>query len=111
MPRPDKYKPFVLIADAVAITHLILGTLIVLVGELTEAFSFLGYKHTGVDFVYLYLDAPVFAIIKGILPTVSGDSFYVLATCALVLCLGSVFYGVLTYWALRLFSHLFKSKQ
>ncbi len=107
MVKKKEPSRFAIAADVVAITHLILGTLAILIGEVTTFFDAIGYKHGGVKFVFEYLDAPIYYPIRGFLPLAEGDSMYVLLAGIGVVVCASVFYGVLTYVVLRFIASLF----
>lgn len=110
MPRERQISFFVLLADVVALGHLIVGTLIVILGETTEVFKALGNKHTGVKFIFEYLDRPVYHFVKPLLPQTESDSLFVIASCLLVLTLGSALYGLASYVVLKVLGGIFGIK-
>ena len=107
--RNKEPSKFAVAADVVAVTHLILGTLAILIGEVTNFFDAIGYKHAGVKFVFEYLDAPIYYPLQAFLPLAEGDSVYVLLAGISVVVCASVIYGFVTYGVLRFLSTLVRS--
>ncbi|MFN8391513.1 MAG: hypothetical protein U0136_14590 [Bdellovibrionota bacterium] len=109
MPRRKEPSRYAVAADALGITHLVLGTLFIVVGEFTDFFKALHVDHGGVEFILKYLDRPIYAILQPMVPEAAGDAKYTILIGILVVMLGSIVYGMLSYFILRVIGTLFKS--
>ncbi len=101
MPKKKQVSKAARIADAVGIGHLILGSVLILVGEFTTVFDSYDFDHGGIKFVYQYLCAPVYLIFQSFLEVHRGDSFSVLLAGFLVVIAASVLYGMIVYALVR----------
>ena len=109
MARKKEPSRYVIAADALGVTHLILGTLFIVVGEFTEFFKALNSDHGGVEFIIKYLDRPIYAMLYPFIPDAGGDARYTVMVGILVVLLGSIVYGALAYVVLRIAASLFAS--
>jgi hypothetical protein len=109
MPRRKEPSKFVIAADALGITHLILGTLFIVIGEFTEFFKALHAEHGGVEFILKYLDRPIYAVLHPFVPDSGSDAKYTIMLAVLVVMLGSIVYGAVAYVVLRIGASLFGS--
>lgn len=109
--KDSEYSRSTIIADAVGLTHLLVATAIVILGEYTNLFVQAGGRYNGVEFVYKYLDLPVYQIVTPILESfgVAGDVSdrgVAMVTAGFVIIASSVVYGVITYYVCRLIASL-----
>lgn len=107
MTKKKEYSPAVIMADAVAITHLLFGTIAILLGELTGFFSSIDVKHGGVKFVFYYLDAPIYYLLAQYMPATQGDTVFMLCAGIAIVVFSSIVYGLLVYLIFRFASSLF----
>lgn len=101
MPRKQKYSVAARIADAVGIATLVLGSLLIFVGEITDVFSTISYDHGGVTFVFKYLCAPVYWVLAPVVLEYH-DFTSVMVSGLLVVVASAVLYGILTYAIVRM---------
>lgn len=109
--KDSEYSRSTIIADAVGLTHLLVATAIVILGEYTNIFAHAGGRHNGVEFVYQYIDKPVYQIVTPILEWfgVAGDVAdrgLAMVTAGFVIIASSVAYGVITYYVCRFIGSL-----
>ena len=117
-------SPAVVAADAVAITHFLVGIAALLIGEFTNLFSSMRSAHAGMDFIFKYLDAPVFYGLRRAFvwlgnkvpilePYISwlgeyhGTAFNLIST-TFVIVAASIFYGLIVFFVLKIISFMFK---
>lgn len=108
MPRKKEYSRYAIAADAIGVTHMIVGTVSILLGEYTDVFQAIGYEHGGVEFVFHYLDAPVYWVISPFMPLAQGDPGYLMLAGLAVVSLASIVYAVMAYFFLKFVVSLFK---
>ena len=109
MRRKKEYSRYAIAADAIGLTHLIIGTAAILLGEITNIFSKFDYEHGGVAFVLGYLDAPIYYFLEPFVPMSAGDRTYLIIAAMAVCVLASIVYGFVAYLILRFVVSLFKS--
>lgn len=107
--RKKEYSRFAIAADSIGITHMVVGTLAILLGEVTQLFSKFDADHGGVAFVLGYLDAPVYYLIAPFVPLTEGDRTYMILVGLAVCVLASIVYAAISYILLRFAVSLFKS--
>ena len=105
--KKKEYSRYAVAADVIGLTHMIVGTVSILIGEYTEVFQTIDYKHGGVQFVLHYLDAPIYWILAPFLPIAGGDTRYVMMVGLAVVALGSIIYAVFAYYFLKFAVSLF----
>ncbi len=112
MPKKNRkeYSRSAVAADAVGIAHLIIGTLLIIVGEFTPIFEKLSFEHGGVQFIFQYLDAPVYYLLRPFMPDAEGDSIYLWLSGLAVITLSSMLYALVVYLMLRFMATLFDSE-
>jgi len=111
MSKKKEYSPHIIIADAIGITHLLFGTVAILLGEVTRFFSSIDVKHGGVKFVFYYLDAPIYYLLAPHMPATQGDTVFMLCAGIAVVVFSSIVYGGLAYLVLRFAHTLFRSEE
>ena len=109
MPRRKEYSRFVVAADALGVTHLIFGTLAIILGEFTDFFKALNSDHGGVQFVLRYLDRPVYAFMSPFIPAGGTDARYTIMVGLVVVLMSSIVYGAIAYLVLKFAISLFRS--
>ena len=104
--RRGEYSGYQVVADAIGLTTLIVGTAAIALGEVTDIFGFMKSDHPGVEFVYKYLCAPIYLVISPLLPTAAVDYSYMVIAAVLVVVATALVYGLVAYLALRLFGSI-----
>lgn len=107
--KKKEYSRYAVAADVIGLTHMIVGTASILIGEYTDVFHTVAYEHGGVQFVFRYLDAPIYWILAPFLPIAGGDTQYVMMVGFVVVALGSIVYALFAYYFLKWAVSLFKS--
>ena len=110
----DKDKARV-VADAVGISHFIVTNVIMILGSANRDFGLALKKfmkqssdYPGIDFVYRFIDFPVYHKLKGtaeMFRDARPRNFWLGAEC--VVLLSSMFYGLLAYVVIRLCFKIF----
>lgn len=126
MRHKKKTKPEMVVADTVAITHLLVANILFVVGDYTELFLSSAGTRAGRVMVYEYLDFPVYFVLewffKGCIALfsslplisfvaswfkwfflVSDDPVFQWMHAEFVIVLASLFYGVLAYFIAKVF--------
>lgn len=96
--QPSPYARF---CDAIAVAHFIVAWLIIIVGALTPAFDWVGHKHSGLLFVYKYIDAPVYHFLKALDVAKGSDAVYTYLIATIIILLSSVLYWVIAMLFLK----------
>lgn len=96
--------------DTVAFFHFFLAIVLIAVGETTEIFSkFIFEKNRGIEFVFRYLDLPVFYVIKDIVfKSGTQDLVFKGLVCLFVIVASSVIYGLLAFILVKFIISLFE---
>ncbi len=109
-----EYSRATILADAVGLTHLLVATGIVIVGEYTDIFNHVGGRYHGIQFVYKFIDWPIVRLLTPILDWfgVGGDVVdrgLAMVTAGFVIAASSAIYGIITYYVARFIGSLIAS--
>lgn len=90
-----RYSIFVIIADSVAISHFIVCNLAFVMGEFTDVFAEMRAANPGLEFVYRYVDYPVFYVFRHLVDSSYGDMVLTVLIAQFVIVMSSVIYGII----------------
>ncbi len=98
---------FVIVFDSVATIHFVVGIIIMLLGEYTKIFCRLCLYHGGIEFIFKYLDYPIYSLIEKYLPN-SQMQYYPYMKGIFVLAISSAIYGIIAYFIVSFTKSLFE---
>ena len=104
-PRAKK-KRAILIAESVGMSHLIVAVSISVMGQFFDLFSNLITEKSsfpGLNFVFEYLDRPIFLLSKGINIPYENDLLYAVSFGGLVIVASTLVYGLIAYGVASIF--------
>ena len=96
------------VGDAVGVAHFVVANLCILVGHLTNVFKGMSEQWGGIEFLYRYLDHPVYLAFRPIAFNFRNDVIYAIIVAELVIVVSSLLYGLAAYLLMRLALALFK---
>ncbi|MCB0358346.1 MAG: hypothetical protein KDD44_01875 [Bdellovibrionales bacterium] len=94
------------VADSVGITHFIVANLLVVAGFFPEYFPGDFGRYPGLEFVYRFVDLPVYYVLQGVIKSNSSELIMVYLLGELVIVLSSILYWTLAYCFVRFFQLL-----
>lgn len=95
-------KKLILVADAIGIGHWVVSTIVVILGQVTNLFADYGAEYPGLDFIYKFIDRPIYGLIQGIEAEYRSDLVVTMIIGQIVIVASSVIYAFIAYLALRL---------
>jgi hypothetical protein len=107
--RPIRMDPCLFIADIVALLHAGFAVAFIVVGETTSMMNWMRTEHPGVNFVYHYLDAPVYGVLVRALPWIDrpADSLIYYLGALLIVAAASIFYALVVFIVLKILKVVF----
>lgn len=108
--RKKKPNPALVTADVVAISHFVVANIALFVGEFTDLMDKLfRVEHPGREFIFKYLDAPIYALLKGRFEWLNEnhDLFFNILATNLVIVASSIFYGFVVFVIVKVISLMF----
>lgn len=96
-----------MVADGVAVGHLLVANLCVILGSFSDVFKNYVQQpdtaNTGLNFVYIYFDYPVYVFFKLIIGTLGSDPILSYVLAEVVIVLSSVLYGFVAFFVMRIY--------
>ncbi|MBL7662032.1 hypothetical protein JNK13_04685 [bacterium] len=90
------------VADAVGLTHFIVANACVVLGQLTDVFKEVGGHYPGLQFVYQYIDYPVYAFFHDVLQiNFSGKTSVTFLMGEFVIAISTILYGLIAYFVVK----------
>ena len=115
MSQKDKRKPEMVAAECIGIAHLIVANLIVVIGQKTNIIRDIMTEDPnerivfpGFEFIYRYVDFPVFHLVKGINIPYTYDIYYAISFGELVIVSSTILYSAIAYFCISIFGLLFE---
>jgi hypothetical protein len=95
------------ISDSIALGHFVVCNVILVLGAITHLFDFMHHAYPGLEFVYTYIDRPVYQFLKH-LDAIPSDPFFTYVVGEMVIAGSSFLYWVISYITLKAFFAFFE---
>lgn len=93
------------LADAVGVGHFVVANAILILGEVTPLMSKWGSRHPGIEFIYSYLDVPMYHVFSVFADAkIASNEVFPYFAAELIILTSSVLYGAIAYLLARFFT-------
>lgn len=90
------------VGDSVGFAHFLIANAVLIIGEFSTLFDSVAKVHGGMEFVYRYIDTPLYSLVRPFEKHFVGDPMFTFLFAELVIGLSSIIYGAVAYLMVRI---------
>lgn len=90
------------VGDSVGFAHFLIANAVLIIGEYSTYFNFVAKVHGGMEFVYRYIDTPVYTLLRPFEKHFVSDPMFTYIFAELVIGLSSILYGAIAFGMVKI---------